>query len=92
MQRSPSRLAFSFARFAEGFDDHIRKSIRGYSELLEDCVAMSEYFVENETSVFDIGCSTGSFLFRIWEKNRERAPQAKYVGIDIEPNFAASWT
>jgi tRNA (cmo5U34)-methyltransferase len=53
---------------------------------------MSEYFVENETSVLDVGCSTGSFLFRIWEKNRERAPQAKYVGIDIEPNFAASWT
>jgi len=52
---------------------------------------MSEYFVENETSVFDIGCSTGGFLFRIWEKNRERAAHAKFVGIDIEPNFAAYW-
>src|SRR5262245_58634213 len=91
MQKSCPKLNFSFARFAEGFDDHIRKSIRGYDHLVEDCVAISEYFVENETSVFDIGCSTGSFLCQIWEKSRERAPLAKYVGIDIEPNFASFW-
>jgi tRNA (cmo5U34)-methyltransferase len=91
MQKSHSRLNFSFAGFTEGFDDHIRKSIRGYSDLLEDCVAMSDYFIDNETSVFDIGCSTGRFLFRIWERSRGRAPRAKYVGIDIEPNFTACW-
>jgi tRNA (cmo5U34)-methyltransferase len=91
MQKSHSKLTFSFASFAEGFDDHIQKSIRGYRELLDDCVAMSEYFVENETRVFDIGCSTGRFLSEMWGKNRERAPRAKYVGIDIEANFTACW-
>jgi len=91
MQESRSKLNFSFAEFAEGFDDHIRKSIRGYDDLLEDCVSISEYFIENETSAFDIGCSTGRFLLRMWEKSRERAPRARYVGIDIEPNFMAFW-
>ena len=91
MDDAPSDLSFSFARFADGFDSHIRKSIRGYNELLEDCVAFSEYFIDNDTSMFDIGCSTGSFLMHIWERNFRRAPQARYVGIDVEDSFAAQW-
>src|SRR5579864_2783384 len=46
MDRPKDELSFSFARFAEGFDKHIRQSIRGYVDLLSDCVALSEYFVE----------------------------------------------
>ena len=91
MDDKPADLSFSFARFAAGFDDHIRKSIRGYNELLEDCIAFSEYFIDNDTSMFDIGCSTGTFLMRIWERNCKRAPQARYVGIDVENNFAEHW-
>ena len=68
MDDAPSDLSFSFARFADGFDNHIRKSIRGYNELLEDCIAFSEYFIDNDTSMFDIGCSTGSFLMHLGEK------------------------
>ena len=91
MSESHSKLAFSFARFADKFDEHIRKSIRGYGDLLADCVSMSEYFVENDTTVFDVGSSTGSFLVHIWDKNHGRAPLAKYVGVEIEPSFAPYW-
>jgi tRNA (cmo5U34)-methyltransferase len=84
-------LPFSFARFATGFDEHIRNSIRGYGDLLADCIAMSDYFVEDDTTVFDIGCSTGAFLYRVWEKNRGRAPRANYIGVDIETTFAEQW-
>jgi tRNA (cmo5U34)-methyltransferase len=91
MQKSNPSLPFSFARFADGFDDHIRKSIRGYDELIDDCISMSEYFVEDDTSVFDIGCSTGTFLLRVREQSLSRAPRVRYVGIDVEPNFAERW-
>ena len=50
---------FTFAQREEGFDDHIEHSIRGYTNLLEDVVNLSRNFVEDETDVVDIGCSTG---------------------------------
>ena len=50
---------FTFAHREEGFDEHIEKSIRGYGHLLEDIVGLSRYFVENDTNVYDLGCSTG---------------------------------
>jgi tRNA (cmo5U34)-methyltransferase len=91
MERSRPELSFSFSRFADGFDEHIRKSIRGYGHLLSDCVTLSEYFIENDTTIFDIGCSTGGFLCEIWNRNHSRCPGASYVGIDIEPNFGSYW-
>ena len=91
MRQTRSELDFSFARYSEGFDEHIQKSIRGYSDLLSDCVAMSEYFIEDHTTIFDIGCSTGNLLAHILESNRDRAPKANYIGIDIEPSFATQW-
>src|SRR5271170_8115959 len=84
MDASSTELSFSFARFAEGFDEHIRRSIRGYVDLLSDCVALSEYFVEDGTVVFDVGCSTGTFLREVSRKNRDRCPNARYIGIDVE--------
>ena len=50
---------FTFAHREEGFDEHIEHSIRGYSHLLNDVVQYSRYFVEDDTNVVDIGCSTG---------------------------------
>ena len=91
MDAPNTELSFSFARFAEGFDQHIRQSIRGYVDLLSDCIALSEYFVEDGTVVFDVGCSTGTFLREIWRKNRDRCPNTRYIGIDIEDKFCNYW-
>ena len=50
---------FTFAHREEGFDEHIENSIRGYSNLINDVVSFSRYFVEDGTNIIDIGCSTG---------------------------------
>ena len=42
---------FTFAHREEGFDEHIEKSIRGYSHLLNDVINYSRYFVEDHTNV-----------------------------------------
>lgn len=91
MDQDRRELSFSFARFSDHFDAHIRQSIRGYTDLLSDCISLSEYFIENDTIIFDIGCSTGSFLFELWNRNCERCPRASYIGIDIEPGFCSHW-
>ena len=40
---------FTFAHREEGFDNHIDKSIRGYSQLIDDVIALSRYYVEDDT-------------------------------------------
>jgi tRNA (cmo5U34)-methyltransferase len=91
MNDIPGKIPFSFANFADGFDEHIDHSIRGYASLIEDCTELSQYFVEDGTTVCDIGCSTGRLLSEIRARNQARAPGARYVGFDIEPAFARHW-
>lgn len=78
---------FTFSAVAKDFDEHIRKSIRGYDDLWNDVVSISKYFVENKTNVIDIGCSTGSLINEMYEKNRYAKPDCVYTGIEIEPAF-----
>ena len=77
---------FTFAHSPEGFDNHIDSSIRGYSDLLDDVVSYSRYFVEDKTNVVDVGCSTGKLTKMIIESNMSH-PYAKYTGIELSPGF-----
>ena len=77
---------FTFAQREEGFDNHIEHSIRGYTNLWNDVLKYSEYFVEDDTNIVDIGCSTGKLLKAMIDQNTF-APRAKYIGIEVEPDF-----
>jgi tRNA (cmo5U34)-methyltransferase len=77
---------FTFAQRPEGFDNHIEHSIRGYSNLWNDILQYSEYFVEDDTNIVDVGCSTGKLL-RAMIKQNTFAPKANYFGIEVEPDF-----
>jgi tRNA (cmo5U34)-methyltransferase len=78
---------FTFAHREEGFDDHIEHSIRGYGNLLEDVIALSRYFVEDDTNVVDIGCSTGKLTKALLEENQDHCCDANYVGVEIAEGF-----
>jgi len=78
---------FTFATSQEGFDNHIDKSVRGYSHLWGDILSLSKYFVEDYTQVVDLGCSTGKLLKAMIEQNQEHIPHAQYTGIEIEDDF-----
>ncbi len=78
---------FTFAHRQEGFDEHIDWSIRGYRNLLDDVINLSRYFVEADTKVVDIGCSTGKLLKSMKEQNDKFAPKCFYKGIEIEEDF-----
>ena len=73
---------FTFAHRQEGFDEHIDWSIRGYRNLLNDTISFSRYFVENNTNVVDIGCSTGKLTTRIMEYNNEISSASNYIGVE----------
>ena len=78
---------FTFAHRQEGFDEHIDWSIRGYSNLLNDVINFSRYFVENDTNVVDLGCSTGKTTERMLLHNKDHCKDATYVGIEIAKGF-----
>ena len=78
---------FTFAHRQEGFDEHIDWSIRGYHNLLDDVINLSRYFVEADTKVVDIGCSTGKLLKSMKKQNDKFAPKCLYKGIEIEEDF-----
>ena len=78
---------FTFAHRQEGFDEHIDWSIRGYRNLLDDVIKFSRYFVEADTSVVDIGCSTGKLTARVMEYNNDICPDANYVGVEVAEGF-----
>ena len=78
---------FTFAHRQEGFDKHIELSIRGYSNLMEDVVSLSRYFVEDNSNIVDIGCSTGKITKAMMEYNKDHSPEAKYIGIEIADGF-----
>ena len=78
---------FTFAQREEGFDDHIEHSIRGYTNLLDDIVSLSRNFVEDETNVIDIGCSTGKLTEAFVKSNQQLYKYANYIGIELAPSF-----
>jgi len=78
---------FTFATSEEGFDNHIESSVRGYTNLWNDVLSLSKYFVEDFTEVVDLGCSTGKLLKAMIKQNEKHIPQARYTGIEIEEDF-----
>jgi tRNA (cmo5U34)-methyltransferase len=78
---------FTFAHRQEGFDEHIDWSIRGYSNLLGDIIGFSRYFVEEDTNVVDLGCSTGKTTERMLLHNKDHCKNATYVGVEIAEGF-----
>lgn len=64
------------------FDKHICKSIPMFSEFRWLTCQISKYFIQEDSVVYDIGCSTGSFLKRLAKEFGY--PKTKFYGIDIE--------
>ena len=77
--------AFDFNTI-ENFDEHINLSIPDYGYMIEHVINFSSYFIKQNSSYYDIGCSTGVLLNRIKEKNKHIL--FKSVGIDKSENLA----
>jgi tRNA (cmo5U34)-methyltransferase len=84
-------IDFSFRDYAAAFDNHIATSIPNYSDLEGWCVRLSKGFVQEASNVVDVGCSTGRLLAKIRDYNNSSRRGARYVGIDIVPEFQSSW-
>jgi len=66
---------------AEQFDTHVRKSIPLYEEVQQMTANMSEWFIHNGSTVYDIGSSTGETIFRLQKKHACKE-NVRFIGID----------
>jgi len=66
---------------AENFDAHVRKSIPLYEEVQRMVVDMSEWFVRDGSTIYDIGSSTGETILHLHNKHIAKQ-NVRYIGID----------
>ncbi len=67
---------------AKSFDSHITKSVPFYNKTHELGLDISDFFLQENSKVLDIGCSTGSFVKKLQQKNINK--KLKIIAIDTE--------
>lgn len=66
------------------FVDHIRQSVPLY-EMGHDLICqLSDFFVRNDSVVYEIGTSTGELIRKLAEHNAAKTG-ARWIGLDVEP-------
>jgi len=79
--------AWSFGgSVAKTFNDHVSKSVPLYNEGHELIVDLSEFFVSKNSVVYELGCSTGTLISKVAQRNCTNK-NAVFYGIDCEKSM-----
>jgi tRNA (cmo5U34)-methyltransferase len=68
---------------AKTFVQHIRQSVPLYEEGHSLVCQLSDYFVSNSSTCYELGTSTGELLRKLAEHNKSK-PDARWIGVDTE--------
>ncbi len=69
------------------FDSHVRRSVPLYLEGHDLICRISDYFLSEDSCVYDLGTATGEVVLRLAE--RHRRPNQRFIGIDREEGMIA---
>ena len=69
------------------FDKHIKKSVPMYQETQDLYLQISDFFLQNNSKIIDLGSSTGTFLFNCSRRHLNNQKKIKYIGIDNTPEM-----
>ncbi len=84
------RSGWNFAgEVAASFDTHVARSVPLYAEGHDVVCGLTDYFVRTDSVVYELGCSTGELTLKMAAANREAKPDARFVGLDLEPEMIA---
>tara|TARA_B100000614_G_scaffold191325_1_gene172342 strand:- start:35 stop:751 length:717 start_codon:yes stop_codon:yes gene_type:complete len=75
-----SNWSFS-GKIVSTFDKHINDSVPLYQEGHKIILNLSDYFIKNNSTVYDIGSSTGQLLKSLNQRNSSKK-KVKYFGIE----------
>ena len=65
-------IPWDFDIVVKEFDNHISKSVPGYIECQNLVSDTSVFFIKKDSTIYDIGCSTGTLAKLIYEKNIDK--------------------
>jgi tRNA (cmo5U34)-methyltransferase len=65
------------------FDEHVAKSVPFYREGHALVCSLSDWFVKDGSTCYDLGCSTGTLTLALAEHNKHKE-RVTFVGIDSE--------
>jgi tRNA (cmo5U34)-methyltransferase len=82
-----SQWSFSGA-VPQSFTEHVRRSVPLYDEGHALICRISDYFIQANSLVYDLGTSTGQLLGRLVSRH-ESKPGVTFVGIDEEEGMIA---
>lgn len=69
------------------FDSHVRRSVPLYAEGHDLICRLSDYFLAENSIVYDLGTATGELLRKLAE--RHSRPGIRFIGIDRVPEMIA---
>jgi tRNA (cmo5U34)-methyltransferase len=67
---------------SKAFDFHVRKSVPFYDEIQRMVIELSEYFVRDQSVVYDLGSSTGTTIQLLAEAHAGKE-DVQFIGIDV---------
>ena len=73
---------------SKNFDQHVSKSVPLYMMGHDLVCDLSDYFVQKNSIIYDIGCSTGTLTYRLGD-HISTTEGARVIGIDSEPDMIA---
>jgi tRNA (cmo5U34)-methyltransferase len=63
------------------FDSHVRKSVPFYDEIQRMIVEMSDWFVHENSIIYDLGTSVGETIYNLYQKHFE-TKSPRFIGVD----------
>lgn len=71
----------------DNFEKHVSKSVPLYKEGHELIVKLSDYFVKNDSTCYEIGSSAGTLSYKLACHNDYK--KAHFIGIEIEKDMVS---
>jgi len=68
------------------FEEHVRKSVPGYEEGHEYISFLSDYFIGENSRIYDIGCSTGNLISKISDISKNKKG-LNFIGVEPALGF-----
>jgi tRNA (cmo5U34)-methyltransferase len=65
----------------EHFDSHVSKSVPKYKDGHDIVLSLSDFFVKNDSTCYELGSSTGTLTRKLAQRH---CASTKWVGIDVE--------
>jgi tRNA (cmo5U34)-methyltransferase len=86
-----SNASWSFGgNVHQEFDEHVSKSVPLYALTHNIGAKIADFFLLDGSVAYDLGCSTGTFLSILGERNKHK--NVELIGYDVEENMTKAAT